>query len=255
VTTRRGSTPSREPRAREKRDRIIEAARDVCNRKGFEATRMEEIAQLAAVSKGTLYNFFESKEDLFVDAVLLSYAEFGRVLPAVEDASLEPLARLDALIESLADSFDDICQEILLAHQAWSVALRAPAAREKLMGALRAIYAEFSARLENILRAGIERGQLRSDLDVDVAVATWLATFDGLLYRASFEDRLTASQCTPRGVRRSLGWLLEQMRTVPDSSRVDTHHPLDPGHDDRQGGAGKAAPTDPAGAEASEAER
>jgi AcrR family transcriptional regulator len=44
---------------------IVEAALDLFVEKGFAATKMDEIAKLAGVTKGTVYLYFPSKEDLF----------------------------------------------------------------------------------------------------------------------------------------------------------------------------------------------
>jgi len=48
---------------------IIEAALDLFVVKGFSATRLDEVAKLAGVSKGTVYLYFDSKEDLFCSVV------------------------------------------------------------------------------------------------------------------------------------------------------------------------------------------
>jgi AcrR family transcriptional regulator len=50
---------------RAKRRQIMEGARTVFLEKGFDAASMGEIARQAGVSKGTLYVYFESKEELF----------------------------------------------------------------------------------------------------------------------------------------------------------------------------------------------
>src|SRR3712207_4004365 len=44
---------------------IVEAALHVFGEKGFAAARLDEIAARAGVSKGALYLYFETKEDLF----------------------------------------------------------------------------------------------------------------------------------------------------------------------------------------------
>jgi len=49
------------------RDRIIAAALVSFSKKGFDKTRMDDIALESNVSKGTLYIYFESKEDLFYE--------------------------------------------------------------------------------------------------------------------------------------------------------------------------------------------
>src|SRR6195256_6740359 len=50
---------------RDKRRQIMEGARAVFLAQGFDAASMGEIARQTGVSKGTLYVYFESKEELF----------------------------------------------------------------------------------------------------------------------------------------------------------------------------------------------
>jgi AcrR family transcriptional regulator len=52
-----------------KRRQIIDGARRMFLAKGFDATSMSDIAEEAGVSKGTLYVYFASKEDLFAALV------------------------------------------------------------------------------------------------------------------------------------------------------------------------------------------
>ena len=61
---RRGPKPRRE-RQEEKRKVIVEAARAVFRRLGYDSASMNDIAQEAGVSKATLYVYFTSKEGLF----------------------------------------------------------------------------------------------------------------------------------------------------------------------------------------------
>ena len=49
----------------ERRERLLGCALDEFFEKGFTSARMEDVARRAGLSKGTLYLYFESKEDLF----------------------------------------------------------------------------------------------------------------------------------------------------------------------------------------------
>lgn len=57
--------PRRERRKDARPGELLEAALDLFVEKGFAATRAEEVARRAGVSKGTLFLYFASKEDLF----------------------------------------------------------------------------------------------------------------------------------------------------------------------------------------------
>ena len=59
---------------------IIEAALELFVANGFKATRLEEVAKLAGVSKGTVYLYFDSKEDLFRAVVQQT------IIPEIEKA-------------------------------------------------------------------------------------------------------------------------------------------------------------------------
>jgi AcrR family transcriptional regulator len=73
------------------RKRILEAARDVFFRDGFMAANLDEVAEKAGVAKGTLYNYADSKEGLFLQAV--EYAA-GQVIAHLK-AQISPQAAAD----------------------------------------------------------------------------------------------------------------------------------------------------------------
>lgn len=55
---------------RNTRQRIVESARELFNRKGFVDVSIDEIMARAGLTRGGFYNHFKAKEDLFVEAVL-----------------------------------------------------------------------------------------------------------------------------------------------------------------------------------------
>src|SRR5881394_2807946 len=70
VATRpKASAKEPKPRWRRRKDprpeEIISAALDVFTDRGFAATKLEDIARRAGVTKGTIYLYFDSKEALF----------------------------------------------------------------------------------------------------------------------------------------------------------------------------------------------
>lgn len=64
----------------DKRTRIMRAAIDLFREKGYEATRIIDIAKKAGIGKGTVYAYFDGKESLVLeivrDIVLVDYREF-----------------------------------------------------------------------------------------------------------------------------------------------------------------------------------
>lgn len=69
----------------EKRTDIIEAAIKVFSEYGLDGAKMEYIAKEAGIGKGTIYEYFESKEALFDDMVQFSIESFRTGLKVVID--------------------------------------------------------------------------------------------------------------------------------------------------------------------------
>jgi len=65
---------------RERREMILEAAKNRFQRLGYSKTTMDEIAGDAGISKGTIYLYFESKEDIFNDLLGKEAREMERFL-------------------------------------------------------------------------------------------------------------------------------------------------------------------------------
>ncbi|RLJ68022.1 TetR/AcrR family transcriptional regulator [Sulfurisoma sediminicola] len=85
------------PRQRRKEARpaeLLAAALEVFAEKGFAATRLEEIAARAGVSKGTVYLYFESKEALFKAAIETAMTPAVEAVEAIANDPTRPAAEM-----------------------------------------------------------------------------------------------------------------------------------------------------------------
>jgi AcrR family transcriptional regulator len=96
-------SPVRQRRKQARPQELLDAALELFAQKGFSATRSDEVAARAGVSKGTLYLYFPSKEELF-KAVVRSN-----------------ISALIAEGQQIADQFDGPSAELLrlLMHSWW----------------------------------------------------------------------------------------------------------------------------------------
>lgn len=85
----------RERRKEARPGELLEAALDLFVEKGFAATRSEEVAVRAGVSKGTLFLYFQSKEELFKAVVIENLAgrftEWNREFDEYEGSTADML--------------------------------------------------------------------------------------------------------------------------------------------------------------------
>lgn len=73
-------TPSREKES-DKKNKILEAAEAIFAEKGFNKTKVQEIAKAAKVSEGSIYDYFENKEDLLLSIPLKRLQDHINALP------------------------------------------------------------------------------------------------------------------------------------------------------------------------------
>lgn len=101
--------PSRRARRPEARtEEVLDAALDLFARHGFASTRMEDVARAAGLSKGAVYLYFPSKEELFKALVETRTGELRARIEAEASAAREhPLEGLRAITVLWASAMED----------------------------------------------------------------------------------------------------------------------------------------------------
>lgn len=109
-------------RERQKADRsrrILEAAVTLFRSEGFRAARIEDLADLAEVSPGTVYNYYGSKGDILIATVALEVEE---VLAAGEAIVADPPKGVQEAITTLIGVYYDHSLEYL-SKEMWRTAM------------------------------------------------------------------------------------------------------------------------------------
>ncbi|NIM41791.1 MAG: TetR family transcriptional regulator [Hydrogenophaga sp.] len=169
--------PRRTRRKEARPGELIEAALSLFVEKGFAATRVEEVAACAGVSKGTLFLYFPSKEDLFKAVVRETVA-----------------GRFPEWADELAEFQGDSVELVRYAMHTWweRVGMTPASGITKLVMAEASTFPEIATFYQNevvapghelirrILQRGIDRGEFR-DMPLDYAVYSLVAPMIFLL--------------------------------------------------------------------------
>ena len=153
--------PPGRPRSLEAEKSIIDAVLHLVAEHGFDALSVEGVAAQAGVGKGTIYRRWPNKEAMIVD-VLASISEELPIVP--EDQSVR--AGLVDLVDTIRVSTQDSPAGRLMPRVMASVAQY-----PQVMAAYRQRVVEpRTQRLREMLLRGMSNGELRPDLDIDLAV-------------------------------------------------------------------------------------
>lgn len=95
--------------------RILDTSRRLFKEKGYEDTMIEEVAELAEVSKATVYNYFPSKEWLLLGAMKADVAELGEYIENLDDSlnSYEKIKKAMTYQILRTRPYIDLCRRIL----------------------------------------------------------------------------------------------------------------------------------------------
>lgn len=160
-----------------KKQEILHAAMKVFAKKGVSKAKMVDIAQEAAIGKGTIYEYYHSKEKIFEDAFYhfteRADTEIGRRLFKLDDPVEKLEAWIDAWMVAMQTNFDFI--EIMIEFWAEGVRKRQTSTVFDMKG----IYGEYRNVLVKILDEGIAKGTIRKLNSVHMA-SILIAAIDGL---------------------------------------------------------------------------
>jgi len=143
------------------REGIFQAALQVVREAGFEGLTMDRVAEIAGVAKGSLYNYFPTKQ------ALLEFIFERVVTPAIDrvravvSSSLSPIEKLRSVLQLWFEHFGEY-------RGVFETIFADKTVRQFCSDARRTKYGEGLALLEAIFREGIERGVFRA-IDPQVA--------------------------------------------------------------------------------------
>jgi AcrR family transcriptional regulator len=188
---------SNHPSPKDKKKRIIEAAARVFAQKGYAGTAVADIAVQAEIGKGTIYAYFDSKEDLFF-AVFEWYMMQTGAAAKVSISHLGGSAtqRLEALSDSIMGMWDDIKDVFTLTIEFWA-ASSSSQMQERFKASFRRMYQEFRGIVVSLIHEGIEHGEFRPDINPESVAAALVGTWDALFLQAWFDqdfDPLTTTR-------------------------------------------------------------
>jgi len=196
------STTARRERERLKRRReILDAARELFSEKGYAAATVDEIAAAAELSKGTVYLYFQSKDELYASVILEGFEKL--------EGRLGELAALDLPVEKKVESILRAFIEHCTANPEYfrlTQLFAGGSVRDNLPEGLREEIDSHARDLlrtgAEVVRKGMEEGVFREDLDPFMASLIAWRTLTGLLDLVIFGGGMVR--------KKDLGRLLDQ---------------------------------------------
>ncbi len=161
-----------EERRAERRNSIIQAARECFQRKGLHTTTMDDIIRQSGLSAGAVYGYFTSKEQLIFAALTTSMADLGAVLAPIFGRA-PPLPPAD-FVEELTRTIKDFAQQgsvnrMRIAMHGWSEIQHNDALRSTMQQIYRGLYVQLVLVADRWKAAGfVPESALSDDLAASI---------------------------------------------------------------------------------------
>ncbi|MEO8295904.1 MAG: TetR/AcrR family transcriptional regulator [Gemmatimonadota bacterium] len=211
----------RKPEVRE--DEILDAALEVFAVNGYRGTRLEQIGQAAGVTKGTIYHYFTSKEQLLLEAARRRRSRVFAETEAVMANQAEPASvRLRRGHHMAWHRWCNPQSRQLLRLMISEVSVEAPAVFKEWLGEgfLRGI-----RMVADLIEQGKKSGEFRPDVDSEV---TARVLNSGMLFHLLLHFEMGLNDLAPMDVERFIDSSLDSMLNGLWAGQVSKTHSANP---------------------------
>jgi AcrR family transcriptional regulator len=182
-------------KAKDAREIIIEAGREIFARYGFKKTTMDDIARAAHKGKSSLYHYFKSKEEVFGAVVEKEASELKAELSRAISLEKAPQGKLRAYLVTRMEAFRRFANLYSAFQEEYPES-------GQFLGEFRERYDQYELALyKEILQEGIHRGVFEIR-DLDLTAYAMVIAAKGLEYHWAMEKN-------PRNMERNMDSLLE----------------------------------------------
>src|SRR5438093_8183572 len=157
----------------EAKNRIVSAANQVFAEKGYRQATMDDVAKKIGVSKGALYLYFASKEELFEAICRTEPMALRDILYSSFSESKNPLESASEFFEKMVSRYGS---NPALSFEIFSEASHNPGLRR----VLKKTQDEYANTLSSYLEEGRKRGFVDQDLNLRLITYALIALWNGI---------------------------------------------------------------------------
>ncbi|MDR3562475.1 MAG: TetR/AcrR family transcriptional regulator [Negativicutes bacterium] len=175
-----------------KRQHILDAAYKIFSLKGYNRATVDEIISLADTGKGTVYNYFGNKEQLFWSVIQERIQPFVTALEQIASTDQPVPDKIYAMVRTALSFYlenGDLWRGLI--HEVWRISsedVLKQAIREKYLNNLRRI----NGLIEQVLCEGVAQGVLR-DYELKKAAYGLLSIIVTFVYQDLVGDDIDAT--------------------------------------------------------------
>ena len=158
---------------------IIRQAAELFNQKGYAGASIADIMQATGLKKGGIYNHFSGKDELALQAFDYAFALVRQKLWEKIKAEKNAITRLQAMSSVYLDYIDS--PPIPGGCPILNTAIESDDTHPQLRDRARQAMDSWRNLISKIVKKGIQKGEMRSDIDPDLIATILISTIEGAI--------------------------------------------------------------------------
>lgn len=161
----------------ERKNTILKHAFKIFSDKGYSNTTIDDIVISSGISKGGIYTYFRSKEEIFIAIAEERFVDRRKLIESFS-SDMTSKEKIEKYIEWILNWVVDVKNllQIKFTFEFWSVTTRNSDIKKVAMNR----YEKVSQDLSVLLKEGVERGEFKSDIDIEAISYIILSSTDGV---------------------------------------------------------------------------
>lgn len=188
----------------ERKSQILSAAENVFTRKGLDLARMDDIAEETGLSKGTLYLYYKSKDDLIIAILERIFQGVFDQLKARRNEQLSATEAINRFTDAAIRDYQRMLRLMPVAYEFLALAFRNKAVQQ----ALTLYFRHYMDVLVPIIQKGIASGEFRPVNPLETAIAAG-AIYEGTILLWVYDGSMVDFE---RNIRAGIDLLLAGIR-------------------------------------------
>ena len=164
-------------RVQERRQQIMDAAIACFARKGYHRTTMDDIVAASGLSKGTLYWYFKSKDELFFSLVSSFFLAIQQDMDAIFEQPKTASDKLRALAYEFARFYEEVAEFLNVFFEFWMQGTL----NEPLNQLFHGMLSQYRGVIAGVIQDGMEAGEFK-EVDASRLAVAVMAAYDGLWF-------------------------------------------------------------------------
>tara|TARA_B100000929_G_scaffold257777_1_gene220674 strand:+ start:38 stop:643 length:606 start_codon:yes stop_codon:yes gene_type:complete len=165
-----------------RKEQIMSAALSVVVAKGYDQSRMDDIVEKSQLSKGAIYWYYKSKEEVYLSLVDYWFLQYSSGVVDTLQQQESASDQLKALFDFFIGQFDKNPATFKLLVEFWRLAGLNPDFNAKLQQ----IYSDFLEYIIEIIKVGVANGEFKNvepritalSILINIEGITWFTLFD-----------------------------------------------------------------------------